>query len=164
MDAIKPVVYYLDIESLINMYLSSATYKNFLESKEALFTLSKKFNFKPSSYFNNFVEQYNKKYLTKRCFKYFSVNECLNRSSDEGNVEIVNEALKRGANNYNEAMANAANSGHTEIVQMMLDLGVDNYNEAMANAAKGGHKEIVQMMLDLGAKNFNQAMTYAAEG
>jgi hypothetical protein len=94
MDAIKPAVYYLDIESLINLYVSSATYKNFLESKEALFTLSKRFNIKSSNNFNNFVEQYEKKYLTKRCFKYFSVNKCLIRSSKEGNVEIVNEAIK----------------------------------------------------------------------
>jgi hypothetical protein len=42
MDAVKIVVYYLDIESLINLYVSSAAYRNFLESKEALFTLSKK--------------------------------------------------------------------------------------------------------------------------
>jgi hypothetical protein len=69
MDAIKTVVYYLDIESLINLYVSSAVYRNFLESKEALFTLSNNFNFKPSSNFDNFVEQYDKKYLTKRCFK-----------------------------------------------------------------------------------------------
>jgi hypothetical protein len=92
---------YLDIESLINFYISGATYRNFLESKEALFTLSKKFNLKPSSNFDNFVDQYDNKYLTKRCFKYFSVNECLNMSSKKENVEIVNEALNRGAKNYN---------------------------------------------------------------
>jgi hypothetical protein len=45
--------------------------------------------------FDNFVKQYDRKYMTIRCFKYFSVNECLNRSSNEGNVEIVNESLKR---------------------------------------------------------------------
>jgi hypothetical protein len=94
------------------LYVSSATYKNFLESKEALFTLSKKFNLKPSSNFDNFVEQYDKKYLTKRCFKYFSVDECLNRSSKEGNAEIVNESVKRGANYYNGAMCSAASGGH----------------------------------------------------
>jgi hypothetical protein len=52
MDAIKTVIYYLDIESLINLYISSATYRNFLESKEALFTVYKIFNFKIS---NNFI-------------------------------------------------------------------------------------------------------------
>jgi hypothetical protein len=77
MDAVKTVFYYLDIELLINFYVSGETYKNFLESNEALFTLSKKFNLKPSSNFNNFVEKYDKEYLTKRCFKYFSADECL---------------------------------------------------------------------------------------
>jgi hypothetical protein len=46
MDAVKIVVYYLDIESLINLYVPIATYRNFLESNEALFTLFKKFNLK----------------------------------------------------------------------------------------------------------------------
>jgi hypothetical protein len=119
MDAINTVVYYLDIESLINLHISSSTYRNFLESKEALFTLFKKFKLERS---DNFVVQCDKKYLTKRCFKYFSVNECLIRSFKEGNVEIVNEAVKRGANKYNNAMFRAAFSGHKEIVQMMLDL------------------------------------------
>jgi ankyrin repeat protein len=163
MDAVKTVVYYLDIESLINLYISSATYKNFLESK-ALFTLSKKFNLKASNNFDNFVEQYDKKYLTKRCFKYFHLDICLIWAAIEGNVEIVNEALKRGANKYNNAMANAAKGGHKKIVQMMLNFGADDYNRAMAYAALGGHKEIVQMMLNIGADDYNWALASAARG
>jgi hypothetical protein len=81
------------------MYLEQLI-KNFLESKETLFTISKKFNFKQSNNFGNFVEQYDRTYLTKRCFKYFRVDKCLNIAAKKGNVEIVYEALKRGANNY----------------------------------------------------------------
>jgi hypothetical protein len=55
MDAINIVAYYLDIESLITLYISILTYKNFLESKEVLFTLSKRFHLKPSNSFNNFI-------------------------------------------------------------------------------------------------------------
>jgi hypothetical protein len=164
MDAIKIVVYYLEIESLISLYVSSATYRNFLESKEALFTLSKKFNLKQLNNFDNFVEQYDRKYLTKRCFKYFSVNKCLKKSAKEGNIEIVIESLKKEANDYNGAMSEASGGGHKEIVQMMLNLGADGYNKAMANAARCGHKEIVQMMIDLGACDYDWAIINAAIG
>jgi hypothetical protein len=128
-----------------------------------LFTLSKRFNLKHSNSFDNYVKQYDNKYLTKRCFKYFSINECLTWSVREENIEIVNKALKRGANDYNWAMASAAKGWHKEMVRVVLDLGADDYNWAMNGASSGGHKEIVQMMLDSGANNYNAAMSSAAK-
>ena len=70
------------------------------------------------------------RYVTKQCFNYFSLEDCLIKASSEGNIDVVEVAISKIKN-----------------VAMVKNEEIKLYNEAMANTAKNGYKNIVQMML-----------------
>jgi len=92
------------------------------------------------------------------------LNKCLIKASEEGDIDLVNELIRLGANNWNRAMANAAKGGHRDLVNLFIEKGANNWNEAMANAAKGGHRDLVDLFIEKGANWWNRAMANAAEG
>ena len=154
--SLRELIFQLDIESLINLYFTNKEVKLLLDNKEILFVLGRKFNLAKSNTFKEFVYNYDHKYVTKRCFNYFSLEDCLFKASSEGNIDVVKTAISKIKNEnvakyeeiglYNGTMANAAQGGYKEIVQMMLDLGANEYNRAMDEAAEEGHKEIVDLI------------------
>ena len=69
------------------------------------------------------------------------------------------ESRDRGV--YNWVMVNAAEGGHLDIVNQMIKLGADNYNTALTRAAGNGHQDIVSRMVTLGAKDYDLARDLA---
>ena len=66
-DVLFPLINFLDIETLIRLYNSSFYAQKILESNETLFRLYNQYDLPRSSNFKLFVENYDNKYLTKRC-------------------------------------------------------------------------------------------------
>lgn len=80
-------------------------------------------------------------------------NNNLVRASLDGNILLVKDALKKGADNYDTPMALAARGGHIDIVQLLLEKGANSYSWSLSEAAFNGHIDIVRLMLESGAKN-----------
>ena len=93
-----------------------------------------------------FDQIYNQYYLTPDYQKYNTINQSMCLAAKYGNLEIVDQMLDKGANEYNYAMKRAAENGHIEIVDKMIALGTYNYDWSMIYAAKNGHLEIVKLL------------------
>ena len=72
-----PLINHIDIDDLLQMYMCHSNINNLLESKDVLFRLSEKYNLSYGNTFSQFVEFYDRKYLTKHCLKYYSSQHCL---------------------------------------------------------------------------------------
>jgi ankyrin repeat protein len=57
----------------------------------------------------------------------------------------------------------ASQGGHMDIVQEMIRRGVQNFNAIMAHASEGGHINIVREMIRRGATDFNRSLYWALE-
>ena len=92
------------------------------------------------------------------------MNEELIVASMDGNFNIVNELLKKGAyvntkNNSGEtALIKASEKGHKDLVDLLLNRGADcnasTYDDGytpLHSAASSGHKDIVNLLLSRGA-------------
>jgi len=93
--SLRELIFQLDIESLVNLYFTNKEVKLLLDNKEILFVLGRKFNLAKSNTFKEFVYNYDHKYVTKRCFNYFSIQTCLIKASSEGNIDVVKTAISK---------------------------------------------------------------------
>jgi len=93
--SLKELIFQLDIETLVNLYFTNKEIQSVLDNKEILFVLGRKFNLEKCNTFKEFVHKYDHKYITKRCFNYFSLEDCLFKASKEGNLDIVNIAISK---------------------------------------------------------------------
>jgi ankyrin repeat protein len=91
-----------------------------------------------------------------------ALNEALISATSGGHRDLVNELIRRGANDYNGALLKAAEKGYTDIVNDMVSHGANDYNEALLRAVFGGHRDIVNYIISRGANAFNEAMELAA--
>lgn len=96
--------------------------------------------------------------------------ELLFTSSREGELNLVKEAIGKGANiraGYDYPLRYASYNGHLEVVKYLVEQGADIhvYNEEGLRLASGrGHLEVVKYLAEHGADihaNDNEALRYA---
>jgi ankyrin repeat protein len=163
--AITEIIYRLDINDIISLKSTCINYKSLLDKKEILFILSKRFELFMPPNFNDLIYHYDHKYLTKRCFKYYYPYSCLIRAATDGNLEIVEKAIKEGAKNICESLSIACMRGHYEIVQTLVKHYKNScenknfYLSILENAANNGHILITKFL----AKEFKVKSKYYIE-
>lgn len=92
-----------------------------------------------------------------------AINLIMHDAALDGNLDIINYALSRGADDYNTSLTAAAESGNQTIIDMMIKLGANDFNMGLMGAAKGGHIDIVQQMINHGGDDVNLALSAAVE-
>lgn len=103
----------------------------------------------------------------------FHVNyqELLRKAAQEGELNLVEEAVKNGAdvNRYGTALVDASNYGYLEIVKYLVEQGtnIHIYDElALRAASASGHLNVVKYLVsqgaDISAKN-DAALKWAKE-
>jgi hypothetical protein len=98
---------------------------------------------------------------TKGYVNSLSVDDRFTFGISTGNVNVIEEAVKKGATIRDDAVYNAAKNGHLDIVKYLVEKGAKIENLAVYNAASNGHFEIVKYLVEQGAKIGNNAVYYA---
>jgi hypothetical protein len=166
------LIAYLDIETLIALYMSSKSISDYLESMEALFIISKAHDLNQSNSFKELVKKYDRKYITIRSFKYLDYNECFRRAAKIGDVNIFTEAIERGANDYKKAILYAASGNQKYIIELLTNKnfvrnfydGDIDYNVSLLYAVMSGNLDLTIKSITFGATNYLDAISVAPFG
>ena len=98
-------------------------------------------------------------------------NILLQRSAENGHVEVVSALLEAGADihaNNDDALRWSAENGHVEVVSALLEAGADihaNNDAALRRSASNGHVEVVSALLEAGADihaGYDDALRWSA--
>lgn len=124
-----------DVETLIQLYETNRDIYSMLNSQYALNILKERYTlpFYPKD-FAEFLELYNKKYLTPRCLKYRYPNQCLVAATQEGNWEIFHMAENYGANDYDQILVEAIKNRRRDFVVYALEHGANGASKAVYEA------------------------------
>ena len=131
-------------------------------------------------YISKMQEDYNYSYISgnpKVQYKIFqyaknNINRLLFQSSIKGELNLVKEAIHRGANihaNNEEALRWASRNGHLETVKYLVENGADihaNDESTLHYASYYGYLEVVKYLVENGADihiNNEEALRYASE-
>ncbi len=94
-------------------------------------------------------------------YSYLDWNRGLSMAAASGNIELVRDLLRTGADDYNAALISATFTGDLRIAQLMIGLGADNFNGAMENAVFGGQNAMVYQLVKYGACNWSAGLRTA---
>ena len=163
------MLHYLDMEEILKLYRQN--HEQF-ETRQALNTLSQRFEVPRVRSFKRLLKYYDRQYATVRSYLYTnrSSKEILYQAALEGNIQAFYNQLKlypklQEVEVYNQALAFAANGGHEAIIELLFELGaVDKHVIVLMAAATGGQLALVQKELAKGVKGkyIRQAVRNAA--
>jgi hypothetical protein len=111
----------------------------FLAKHSTLTELTKYHGLPMATSFEEFLESFNKKYITKNSPKYMSLEECFRRAAEYKNADLARLFYEAGAENINNLLAHSAETGNLETLKLAHQLGATNLDEAINLAAKYGH-------------------------
>ena len=151
---VKTVINHLNVDELIELYSKSLLIPFILNKPEVLSLLTIKYGLYQIETFREFIDAYDEKYVTLRCLKKYSHEECLIRASGVGNLETIT-GLSKMFNVFSMsatyiAAETAAENGKLDAVQLLLDtFNISHYNRCtLANsAAKNGHINIAFLLV-----------------
>ena len=93
-----------------------------------------------------------KKIITIRLLDCTS-NFILRIACSEGDIELVNYAISKGADDWNEGCEEACRKGHKEIAELMLSKGANRIICGLYIGCYKGHREIIELMFSILKKN-----------
>jgi hypothetical protein len=96
--------------------------------------------------------------------KYYGTDEELFEGCKIGDMNLVLEMIKKGADDWDWGLANACRSGHMRIAKFMIKKGADDWNGGLANACRSGHMRIAKFMIKKGADDWNCGLGNACQG
>jgi len=74
------------------------------------------------------------------------INKCLENSAFNGNIELVQYFVSKGATDLNSALVAASANGHGNIVQLLLQNGADSYLNALTAALFNQQFDIIKLI------------------
>ena len=102
-----------------------------------------------------------KKMITIRLLECTS-NFILRIACSEGDIELVNYAISKGANDWNGVFKEACKGGNIEIVKLMISKGVEPtyFGVGLNLACYKGHREIIDLMISICRTDTKEKMKY----
>lgn len=85
-------------------------------------------------------------------------NDIFLSACNTGQIEIVNEMIKNGINNWNKGLLYSCRIGYKDIAELMIKNGATNLDEALYEICKQGHTHIAKLLIENGAKNLIRAL------
>jgi hypothetical protein len=82
-------------------------------------------------------------------------NDGLNYACQDGQLEIVNLMIVKGANEWNIGLFNACRGGQLEIVKLMIEKGANELNWGLYDACESGNLELINLMIEKGVTDWN---------
>lgn len=92
------------------------------------------------------------------------INEGLNWAIRGNHIDILNDLIKRGANNWNEALQGAIFVDNKELIEFFISKAGINFNNVLTEAAYKGNKELIDRAIVRGADDLNFALLRAVQG
>ena len=77
----------------------------------------------------------------------YHFNFIMNAAAKGGYLNIVEQMLTVGADDYNQSLVSAAERGNIEIVDLMLKLGADSYENSLFNAEEAGYQDVINLII-----------------
>lgn len=91
----------------------------------------------------------------------YNINVCLLKACQSGDINTVNLAIYRGADDWNYGLIGACRNGRIDIAGYMIARGATCIDKCLIEAAENGHLDICEYLITLGAQRKMQAK-YAA--
>ena len=92
-----------------------------------------------------------------------TVDRCLREAAIEGDRELVEFFIEKGATEWDWGLQSASKGGHRELVEFFIGKGATDWNWALYGASKGGHRELVEFFIEeKGATNWHGGLVGAA--
>ena len=103
-----------------------------------------------------------KKMITIRLLDTCMLNMILHIACREGDIELVNYAISKGANDWNGVFKEACKGGNIEIVKLMISKGVEPtyFGVGLNLACYKGHREIIDLMISICRTDTKEKMKY----
>jgi hypothetical protein len=79
----------LDVETLVKLYNTSKYTASILNDRDVLENLVKYYNLPGADNFTNFLQAYDKRYVTPRCTNYYDIPRCYYRAIEQDNYEMI---------------------------------------------------------------------------
>ena len=163
------MLHYLDIEEILKLY--SQDHEQF-ETRQALDTLTTRFDLPQATNFKKLLKSYDMKYATVRSYLYKNRNsrQILMNAAFEGNIQAFYNQLKlypqlRNKGLYYISLDLAAQGGNEAIIDLLFELGAMEVGRSvLLSAARGGQVKLVLKELSKGveSRDIEEAVSYAA--
>lgn len=85
----------------------------------------------------------NVKHKVENNIRTLTPNKMIGKASELGHIGLVNEAINKGANDFNWALDSAALNGHMDIVKLLLPKA-DDFSDALHSAKNDEIKEVIK--------------------
>jgi hypothetical protein len=150
------LIYYLDIESLIQRHQVNPTA---FETRETLNLLAQRFDLPASKSFQAFLDRYDAKYATVRSYSLprAEPKAIMLKAAEAGNLQAFYLGLRRNPEYKNpdfldRALRRAARGGHPVMIDLIKDLGGTSSKHELRGTAEGGHLEQLKLLIAQGNK------------
>ena len=170
------MLHYLDMEEILKLYRQDHehTVGRRFETRQALDTLTQRFELPAATNFKQLLKDYDMKYATVRSYLYNNRTpvQILVEAALEGNIQALYNQLKlypklREKRLYTAALGSAAQGGHEAIIELMFELGAEDMGRSVfISAVVGGQLALVlrELSKDVEAKYIEQAVRIATKG
>jgi hypothetical protein len=139
----------LDIEDIISLYLTCNAIKNILE-REVPRLVNMYDLFTSVNNFSQMISTFYTLKLGKWTHKYIGINNTLARAPENGDIQMVQLLISKGALDFTKrAVIAAARYGSLEIITLLGGL-TNNFGYVMVEAAAFGHIDIVDTYIKMG--------------
>ena len=88
-------------------------------------------------------------------------NICLYGGALTKDMDMVNLAIEKGANNFEEGLKFACQNGDIEMIKLMRKCGAKNVNNGLLSAISSDKIELAEFLIGEGANNFDEALVCA---
>ena len=90
-------------------------------------------------------------------------NICLYGGALTKDMDMVNLAIEKGANNFEEGLKFACQNGDIEMIKLMRKCGAKNVNNGLLSAISSDKIELAEFLIGEGANNFDEALVLACQ-
>jgi hypothetical protein len=150
------LIYYLDIESIVQRYQLNP---EAFETRDSLYVLAQRFDLPPSRTFPAFLARYDAKYATVRSYLLPGADPraIILKAAEAGNLQAFYLGLRRNPEDktpafLDRALQRAARGGHQVMIDLIKDLGGTSFKREVRGTAEGGHLEKLKRLIARGKK------------
>ena len=92
------------------------------------------------------------------------VRELFGLSCYNGNMELINILIKKGADNWDVGLHGACMGNHIYVVNYLIKMGSTDWNYGLEGACRGGNISMMNRMIARGARDWNSGLYEACLG
>jgi hypothetical protein len=151
----------VDAETLVKLYNTSHYIASILNDQDVLENLVKYYNLPVFDNFTDFLQAYDRKYVTHRCTNYYDQRDCFYRAIEQDNYEMIHYFKNFPPNSLNLVkLLKASAGGNYDVLKETLEIAKElpfkiDYSDLLQEAIKNNKPKNFRLIYESVPKSYH---------